>query len=185
MHKETKVKWRLLLQCVFWSFQQIWNNISKWNVSFLTELLYFGTAAPFFSYYTVNKVEWRAALTQASTRLLTTVPASVDALGICRLWWCCETATKCKKKGCILHENGELELGVFAQLLIYSSFFYFVIWKSAGVWTGECMARMCVFLNIYSVTLSVMNSVLSHARNVPAVPTHPLTCPTSHYCLGL
>lgn len=86
MHKETKVKWRLLLQCVFWSFQQIWNNISKWKVSFLTELLYFGTAAPFFSYYTVNKVEWRAALTQASTRLLTTVPASVDALGICRLF---------------------------------------------------------------------------------------------------
>lgn len=87
------------------------------------------------------------------------------------------------RKGRTLHENGELR--VFAQLLIYSSFFYFFIWKSAGVWTGECMARMCVFLNIYSVTLSVMNSVLSHARNVPAVPTHPLTCPTSHYCLGL
>lgn len=28
-----------------------------------------------------------------------------------------------------------------------------------------------------------MNCVLSHARNAPSVSTHPLTCPTTYYCL--
>lgn len=47
----------------------------------------------------------------------------------------------------------------------------------------QCVCVRVVVLRICPATLSEMNCVLSHARNAPSVSTHPLTCPTTYYCL--
>lgn len=71
-----------------------------------------------------------------------------------------------------LLQMGQLTVEVSGQRSVCGGDVYLCV--CVCVWEGGL---------ICSLTPSEMNSVLSHARNVPSVSTHPLTCPTTHYCL--
>lgn len=108
----------------------------------------------------------------------------------------CERGYRAEFTSAVLSHSGRTpQLACFLLFLFFIQKIYFTSADGWGeAWQLGCLGNLKEYvvgmlrgaggiLHICSITLSEMNFVLSHARNVPSVPTHPLTCPTTYHCL--